>query len=53
MYFRCNAFHQCSAFEGQQGLIAAHAGTPAAGQDEARPDHAEMITLKIVRILFV
>jgi hypothetical protein len=47
MYFCCNAFHQCSAFERQQGLVAAHAGTPAASQDETRADHAEMITLKI------
>jgi hypothetical protein len=47
MYFRCNAFHQCSAFKRQQRLIAAHAGTPAACQDETRADHAEMITLKI------
>jgi hypothetical protein len=47
MYFRCNAFHQCSTFERQQRLIAAHAGTPAACQDETRADHAEMITLKI------
>jgi hypothetical protein len=47
MYFRCNAFQQCSAFERQQRLIAAHAGAPAACQDETRADHEEMITLKI------
>jgi hypothetical protein len=47
MYFQCNAFHQSPAFEREQRFVAAHAGTPAASQDETRADHAEMITLRI------
>jgi hypothetical protein len=47
MYFRCDTFQQGSAFEGQKSFIAAHAGTSAASQHEARADHGEMITLKI------
>lgn len=41
-----NVIYQRAASKREQGLIAAHAGTPAARQHERGAFHAEMITLE-------